>query len=197
MFCYDIETVDIESTAIVLSAAITWFDLAEVEYEFSPNAQFREYVERALFVKFNAREQAGMGRTVGKKTLDWWEKQSPEAKKMSLSPSKNDVSAMEGINQIIQYTRTHGDKDSLIWIRGSLDQLCTESLCNSLKLQKGVGEIIHYNRWCDVRTFLRVTKETTDRNGYCTIPFFDKNIVNKHDPIHDIAYDTLMMLRGQ
>jgi hypothetical protein len=198
MFCYDIETLDLESTAVILSAAITCFELNDANLYSSSTELFNELLKRGHLIKFDAKDQVSLGRTVGKSTLDWWATQDKEVRKYSLTPTPNDVSAKEGIERIINYVKFWGgQKDGLFWIRGGLDQLCTESLCKKVGYANGVGDILHYNRWCDVRTFLRLMKDTTDRQGYCTVPDFDKNLVAKHNPLHDVCYDALMMLRGE
>ena len=50
MFMFDIETLDAESTAVVLSASIIHFEIGE-QYT------YEQLLERACFVKFNAQEQ--------------------------------------------------------------------------------------------------------------------------------------------
>lgn len=189
-FCYDIETLDKESTAIVLSAAIVYFDLTEqVDYD--------TLLDRTKYIKFKVSTQKAMGRTVSKSTLDWWFQQDDDIRRSIVLPSPIDVCPKEGIEELIYYVQNHGDDDSMMWTRGNLDQLVTESLCNSLGYPKGADHIIHYNRWMDIRTFIRLTKDTADRRGYCTIPDFDsKTRVKKHDPIHDVCYDVLQIIHG-
>lgn len=196
-FVFDVETMDLESTGIILNAAIVYFDLEldSIQDE-SPDVFFQRLLDRTLFVKFDSKDQHRMGRTVSKSCLDWWATQDAAVRKFSLAPSDQDVSAAEGVQLIKDYIATHGDADSFVWIRGTLDQLVLDSLCRKLGFD-GTADFAHYNRWCDIRTMLRLCKDTTSRRGYCKIPKFNLDLVAKHNPIHDVCYDALQILRGE
>lgn len=186
-FCFDIETCSTESSAIVLSAAIVWFDPADTE------VTYEQLVERSLYIKFNAKEQADKGRTVSKDTLEWWAKQSDIVRKLCFIPSKNDVSVLDGIKQIRDYVNEHGDlTKSLFWARGSLDQVVTDSLFKTF----GEEPITRYNMWMDIRTAIRLLKETSTIGGYCDVPGFDAGKMLAHCPIDDCVRDILMLVRG-
>ena len=183
---FDVETMDAESTAVILSAAIIKFDFNEV-------LTFEDYVKRACFVKFDAKSQIkDYKRTVSKDTMAWWEKQSEIAKRISLIPSADDVSAKEGIDTIKKYVEKHGGKDTFFWARGSLDQMVIDSLCTRLQ----VPYITQYNRWRDVRTAIDIIANDS-KEGYCKIKNFDYNKVLKHDPVQDCALDIMMMVNHE
>lgn len=186
MFILDIETLDTRSSTIVLSAAILYFD-TENKYT------FEEYLEKTCFVKFDVKEQKTIGRTISSDTVEWWKKQSKEAQKISLLPSEKDVSAEMGIKKLQQYIRDNSkEKEELVWIRGTIDQMALDHLCMDIKMDK----LFPYWAYRDVRTFIDFTKETS-KKGYCKIPGFDFSKVKKHDPIHDVALDALMILEGE
>ena len=185
---FDIETLSTSSEAVVLSAAILWFDL-----ENDQNIEYEELLNRALFVKFEIKEQALKGRKISRSTIEWWKNQSEEARKMSFIPSSYDVSGLEGLELLTQYANTHLDKNGFAWQRGNFDSMIIESMYRAYDLEP----FIRYNKWMETRTFIRLTKDTCNSNAYCKIPNFDKKLVIKHDPIHDIAYDTLMILKGE
>lgn len=184
MYVFDIETLGTESTSVVLSAAIIEFDM---ESDFT----YKELIERATFVKFDAKEQIQKyGRTVDKTSLEWWNKQCSHSRKQSLTPSSLDVFAIDGID-IFRDVIKPGFK---IWTRGSLDQIVFDSLCKSV----GTEPIAHYKVWRDIRTAVDLLRETS-RDGYCKIRDdveFDGNDVIKHDPVHDCAYDIMMLRYG-
>ncbi len=182
-YFFDVETLGIESTSIVLSAAILYVDPEE---EFT----YQDLIDRALFVKFDSVEQKKAGRTVDQGTLDWWNKQDVEVKKQSFARTSEDLTAVEGLGRINEYIKNNGSGH--VWARGSLDQMVIESLGRTFDIKP----FAHYNSWNDIRTALRVLKETVDSRGYCEIPNFNKSIVKKHDPVHDIAYDAMMLFRG-
>ena len=185
-FCLDVETTDIESTAIVLSAAIVGFNLED------DDCTYEDLVERSLYVKFNAKEQKAAGRSVSRETLEWWSKQGEEIQRMCFLPSKKDFSAEGGMGAINKYLTENGDKDYFVWTRGSLDQMVMESLCRTF----GIESVFHYNSFCDIRTALRCLKQTTNKRGYCDIPDFDRDKISKHNPIDDIVLDVLMLKYG-
>jgi hypothetical protein len=192
MFMFDIETLGIESTAVVLSAAIICFDP-----EKDSDISFRELVERGLLVKFDAKDQVKrLDRTMTKSTLDWWGKQGSYQQKLSFVPdASRDMISENGIEAIRkyinQYHRGADPQTMTIWARGSLDQMAIDSLA----LKAGVERIAPFNRWRDVRT--AVDLMTDSKNGYCTVRDLNRDEVVKHDPVHDCALDILMLLRGE
>ena len=80
-----------------------------------------------------------------------------------------------------------------MWARGSLDQLAIDSLA----VKFGLQEITGYNMWRDVRTAVDILYGTS--NGYCEIdhPLFKRHEVIKHHPVHDCAYDIMMLIHGK
>jgi len=192
MFMFDIETLGIESTTVILSAAIIQFDP-----EKDTDISFRELVERGLLVKFDAKDQVKrLDRTMTKSTLDWWNKQSEYQQKLSFVPdAKRDIVTEDGLQAIRKYINQYhrgADPQTLtIWARGSLDQMAIDSLA----LKAGVEPIAPFNRWRDVRTAIDLM--TDSKNGYCSVRDLDRDEVAKHDPVHDCALDILMLLRGE
>lgn len=190
MFMFDIETLGIESTSVILSAAITHFDFGDRDMP-SGKERYQDFYARSLFVKFNAKEQIEKyGRTITKSTLEWWSKQSELARQMSLDPSKNDVSCSDGISLLRNYVSKYGGTNQIIWARGSLDQVAIDSLCRVMN----VDTLVMYNQWRDVRTAIDLLASDA-KNGYCSIDKFNPDIwVNKHDPRADCALDIMMLL---
>ena len=188
-FCYDIETLSKESTAVILSAAITQFDFTQKD---DLDEEFASLVENSLYVKFDAKEQIEKyNRIVSKDTLEWWNKQGEFVRKLSFNPSKQDVDAKFGIELLRSYikSRSVAGEDNIVWVRGSLDQLATDSLCATLK----VDPIEGFWNFRDVRTAIDLLAETSKR-GYCQLSKpFNRDLIIKHNPTHDIAFDVLML----
>lgn len=188
MFCFDIETLSKESTAVVLSASI-------VHFEPSKRPSYQELLDNTLFVKFNAKDQiTRLKRSVCKSTLEWWDKQSDYAKAISLIPKSTDVLVEDGLIQINNYMNKFPDaRKKPMWARGNLDQVTIDSLSRSVNQP----EIAEYYTWRDVRTYIDVVYGAS--NGYCEVdhPSFDKNKVIKHTPYHDVCYDVMMILYGK
>ena len=78
MFMFDIETLGVESNAVVLSAALIHFDPEK-------RPTYQDLLDNALFVKLNSKDQVKrLGRTVDLGTLEWWQKILTYLQKMQL-----------------------------------------------------------------------------------------------------------------
>ena len=184
MLVLDLETLDVESTAVILSASIV---------EFTEGDTWDTLLNKALFVKFDAKEQTrDFKRTVSRETLDWWQNQSDEVRKVSLLPSSNDVSASEGIQLIKDYIEKYDTSSQpIVWARSGFDFMVICSLCNAMN----VPHVVKHSRFRDIRTAVDILASNSN-GGYCDVnlPGFDKSVVQKHNPIHDICYDALQLL---
>lgn len=109
----DFETVDVKPSALVLDLAAVVFNEFEVD-------TFQDLVnnpKRVFRVKFDVRTQKG--RTVGQSTLDWWSKQTGDARSV-FDPSDEDVSLHDGILEFEKFCKDAGiTKDSLGYVRGA------------------------------------------------------------------------------
>ena len=193
MFMFDIETLGTESTSIVLSAAITYFDFSDaIEDRSTENlvSEYNRYVMTSCFVKFDISEQTRLGRVITSGTTEWWAKQSDLAKRISFYEKIDDVSVAEGIAKINSYINAHGGPNQIVWARGSLDQMCWDSLCRSA----GQEPLVKYNMWRDVRTAIDLLASES-KGGYAMIPGFDPDLhVVKHIPQNDCALDIMELL---
>jgi hypothetical protein len=183
---FDIETLGIESTSVILSFACIYFDPEK-------KPTYQELVDSAFFVKLDSKDQIQrLKRTVTKSTLDWWVKQSPETQTLSLNPSEFDLKAEDAIEKFREWTKQFPDSNkSIVWARGNLDQMAIGSLENACD----IPTVFHFGRWRDVRTAVDLLTGST--NGYCKIEGFDESQVIKHNPIHDCAYDAMMLMYGK
>jgi hypothetical protein len=188
MFMFDIETLGVESTSVILSLGIVHFDKGVDNYS--------DLIENGLFIKFNANEQVKQyNRTIDKDTITWWSKQNEYARATNFIPHESDLTVMDGLGILKRYIKKHRtDDNEVFWARGSLDQVCIDSLC------KAADEdlITFYNNWRDVRTAIDFISEKP-KNGYCTVahPTFNRDDVCKHHPVHDCALDVMMLLYGK
>lgn len=190
MLCFDVETLGAESNSVILSAAIVYMNPAEKN-------TWESLYENTLFVKFNVKEQVKQyNRVTEKDTITWWNKQCDLAKKQSFFPSEKDLPAKEAIACIRNYIAANCDpKTTLIWTRGSLDQMVIDSLCKAT----GDEPIMQYSNYRDMRTYVDLAATNSTR-GYCAINpetypgTWDRNVVVKHNPIDDIVLDALMLL---
>jgi hypothetical protein len=186
-YMFDIETLGIDSTCVILSAAIIHFEQEE-------ELDMDMLRERALFVKFNIQEQVEeLKRSTTKSTIDWWKEQPEYARKKSLPAKASDVDTVDGIEKLRAYINKHqpDPKKITIWARGSLDQMAIDSLARAA----GLEHIAPYYVWRDVRTAVDIVYGST--NGYCKVPSVPRDTVLKHDPVDDCALDIMMLCRGE
>ena len=190
-FFLDIETLAVESTTVILSFGMCFG---------KTDSTYSDLVKDSIFVKFNAKEQIEKyKRTTSKDTLDWWNKQDIQARQLSLLPSENDVTVIEGFTRIKNWMKQFPDyKNQYCWTRGNLDQLAIDSLANAA----GIERLIPFWFYRDIRTALMCLK-TTEERGYCKVKYpyndefdFDKLMKDKHDPCIDVRLDCAMLLWG-
>lgn len=187
-FIVDVETLDVESTSVILSCAVIKFELDEV-----PN--FNEFCKRALFVKFKAGQQINeLKRTIRPATIDWWAKQSKAAQEMSVRIYTTDLPVKDGMKLIRAYAGLMIDSSKnrhvKFWSRGALDQVTLDSLAKA----GGEDILIPYNNWYDIRTAVDLLHD--GKGGYVDVPGFNDMVVTMHNPIHDCARDLMMLLKG-
>lgn len=188
MFVFDVETLGVESTCVVLSAALIHFD---------PEAQptYQDLLDNACFIKLNSKDQVKrLGRTVDLDTIEWWKNQHAYAQSVSLNPSSDDLLVEDAIVRLHDYMNKYPNANKqTMWARGSLDQMAIDSLCKRVDMQLITG----YNMWRDVRTAVDIM--TGSVNGYCEVvhPKFERASVIKHHPVHDCALDAMQLMYGK
>ena len=188
IFCFDVETLGVESNSVILS-------LACIHFRSDEKPTFRELVDSAYFVKFNVRDQVeNYERKVDKGTLEWWGKQCEIVRKKSFLPLKTDENLKNGIESFHSWIQSKNDNKSWVWARGSLD----DTLLHSIERQLKVETMLPYHRWRDVRTAVDLLYDST--NGYCKVDHIDflyERDIIKHDPVIDCALDIMMLLYGK
>lgn len=188
MFVFDVETLGVESNAVVLSAALVHFDPEQ-------KPDYQTMLDGACFVKFKAKDQIErLKRTVDIGTLEWWKNQHEYTRRVSFDPSGDDLTAEDGITVLHNYMNKFPNANKqTMWARGSLDQLVIDSLA----VKVGMQQITGYNMWRDVRTAVDIMYGTT--NGYVEVehPTFRRHEVIKHHPVHDCALDAMQLMYGK
>lgn len=188
MFIFDVETLGVESNAVILSAALIHFD---------PEKQptYQDLLDDACFVKLNAKDQIErLKRTVDMGTIEWWKNQHEYTRSVSFDIKSNDLLAEDAITTLHNYMNKFPNANKqTMWARGSLDQMAIDSLARKLSFQT----ITDYNLWRDVRTAVDILYGTI--NGYCDVdhPQFKRHEVIKHHPVHDCALDAMMLMYGK
>lgn len=198
-FVLDIESLGVESTSVVLSVGMVYVDPDSLMKDNDKAyAQLLDtgFEQNAFFVKFKSVEQTKppYNRVISKSTLQWWKDKTGEVQRAdSLLPSSRDVSVVEGFESLrVWYNNKRNGVVLPIWTRGSLDQMALDSLCHSFDIEP----LAPYNAYRDIRTAIDLIYPDGS-SGYVEIPDFDRDQVIKHNPVHDCAYDALMLLRGK
>jgi len=187
MFVFDVETLGVESNAVVLSAALIHFDPEK-------KPSYQDLLDDACFVKINAKDQIErLKRSVDKGTVEWWGQQHSYTRSVSFTPSDTDVTAEVALEQLHRYMSKYPNaRKQTMWARGSLDQIVIDSLARKLDIET----ITDYNMWRDVRTAVDILYGTN--NGYVGVdhPTFKRHEVIKHHPVHDCALDAMQLMYG-
>jgi hypothetical protein len=189
-FFLDVETLAVESNTVILSIGMCYARM---------DSTYSDLQKDSIFIKLNAKEQIEKyKRVTSKDTLDWWDKQPIEAKRISLFPSDTDVNILDGLTQLRKWIEQYPNyKQELVWVRGSLDQMSIDSLCRAT----GVDFIFPYWNYRDTRTMLDCIKTTTER-GYCKVEYphddlnYEELFKLKHHPTVDCQIDAIQMLFG-
>lgn len=188
MLIFDVETLGVDSNAVILSAALIHFDPME-------KPDYQKLLDDAIFVKFKSRDQIErLKRSYDTSTIEWWKNQHHYVRQVSLDPSGDDLTLEEGITKLHNYmNKFPNSRKETMWARGSLDQIVIDHAAGKLDLQT----ITDYNKWRDVRTAVDILYGTT--NGYCEVehPTFNRAAVIKHHPVHDCALDAMMLMYGK
>ena len=192
MFFFDIETLGSESTSVLLSiGAIHVPEGVKV-------TSVDQLLADTFFVKFDTIEQIRRKRVIQKSTVDWWAKQSLLARETSFIKSDRDVEVVEALTRYADWVKSHPTyKKEMIWVRGSLDQMAYDSLCECFD----VKPVFNYNEYRDIRTAVDIIYPNS-RGGYVEVDpnkcsgFADKQWI-KHNPVHDCLIDAAMLFCGK
>lgn len=185
---FDFETVDVRPTAIVLDLAAVVFHEADVDTFTdlinSPKRMFR--------VKFDVRTQKG--RTVDQSTLEWWAKQSDDAREV-FNPSKIDVSIHDGITAFKEFCVNSGvnPKDSLAYVRGASFDFSI--LANIMRTVFGATEDIFpvaFWQQRDVRTAIAFAMLDPHLRKMPVPKGLFEGFV-RHNSVHDCCKDVILL----
>ena len=180
--------VDLETLG-VNDANTTILSLAAVPFRFGEVTPYSELLERGFYRKLNAIDQLKRGRSKEQSTVEWWQKQSPEAQANGFTPSKEDVTIDQALRELKQWVQStdYDFKNSWIWCRG-LD-------FDKPKLDKsyefvGIDTPFNMWRWRDIRTMIDCL--TGSMNGKYILENEPKEFI-LHHCLHDAAHDVAVM----
>ncbi|QLF83159.1 exonuclease A [Klebsiella phage KpnM6E1] len=198
--------IDFETFGNVSSSSV--IDLALITFDSDPEVleSFDELVKRGHRIKFDLKSQKGH-RLFGKSTLEWWKKQSAEAR-ANLASTPDDLSVIAGIKEAQQYLIDSGIHpwDSFGWCRGqSFDFPIFVDCLRDVQRAQGISEEeidtfkeepCKFWNQRDIRTAIESLLLT---RGLTTTPLPKGTLDGfiAHDSIHDCAKDILMLKYAQ
>lgn len=183
----DLETLDTETTAKILSIGI-------VPFNFGEQVSFEELCSRpsSLYIKIDMRSYLdnGLMFTTSASTQQWWEQQGEEARHV-LQESEHDIAIKNAWEMLKVHLAEHVEplkKDGgLVYCRGyDFDG----GILDHAFQQCGITQPWRYNRFRCVRTVIDTLAGT--RNGYVKEDHPEGFI--HHHALHDAAKDTLSMI---
>lgn len=198
--------IDFETFGNVSSSSV--IDLALITFDSDPEVleSFDELVKRGHRIKFDLKSQKGH-RLFGKSTLEWWKKQSAEAR-ANLASTPDDLSVIAGIKEAQQYLIDNGIHpwDSFGWCHGqSFDFPIFVDCLRDVQRAQGISEEeidtfkeepCKFWNQRDIRTAIESLLLT---RGLTTTPLPKGTLDGfiAHDSIHDCAKDILMLKYAQ
>ena len=184
---YDFETMDNNPReSVVLSMAALPFN--EDRFISDNPYTYEELLNSTKFIKFNAQEQVAVyKRKIDNETLEWWSKQSAEARK-SLAPSASDAPLVE-LYPFIMDLIDNPSNAKKVYTRGNtFDPLFLESLLENL----GKNDPFPWWNMRDTRSMIEgMSYGANIKNSF--IPDDLKAAFVSHDPIHDVSMDVMRL----
>lgn len=184
---YDFETLGKNpNESVVLSMAALSF--TEERFTTDNPYTYNELLMNAKLIKFDVKEQVELyDRKIDKETVEWWSKQSAEARK-SLAPSKEDVPLVE-LYPFLMDLIDEPKKVKKVYTRGNtFDPIFLESLL------RNINKLDPFPWWNvrDTRSMIEGMSFGADiRNDF--MPDELKEHFVHHNPIHDISIDVIRL----
>lgn len=195
---FDLETLHNEPNSIVLDISVIAFDSDPLQYK--DDDAFMKLVNKGKSFKLSVKQQREAGRVYSQNTIDWWKKQSDEAKKV-LKPLPDDLSVHDAVNQFIEYIDANkiSKGKSQIWCRGlSFDIPILKSLLMSVfpDQESHVLMPITFRNERDIRTAIESLSMV---RGMTETPLHKGSLEGfiHHNSVHDCAKDVLMLQRAR
>ena len=192
IYIYDLETLGVNETAVVLSIGCIYIDSMEP-------CTYRDLMKNSFFVKLDAKYQIEkLNRQVTSSTIEWWGKQSNAAKIRSYKPSKDDVTPEVALQQLRQFVYDNTKQSRVkCYTRGSMDVIVSEHLAKQVDIKLPWV----YNDFRDVRTAVDILYPLS-KDGYVAVDQtkcfgYTDDMTIAHDPVHDCARDAAMILFGK
>ncbi len=181
---FDIETLGVREHSVVTT-------LACIPFTFEDDKTYEDHVLAGFFVKFDVKDQIKTyARVTDADTIDWWKRQSEEAKRNSILPSKDDVPQQEGCERLRAFIKgtDYDFKNAFVWSRG-----CYFDFPKIEDLYRDLGQKPPFNGFKirDTRTMIDVL--TGDLRGEYELENGTPASFVKHHALHDCALEIAKM----
>lgn len=186
-YIFDFETLSTDRVhGVVLSLAGLLYD--PKRFTESDQYEYTELLEKSHFIKFDATSQVnGYNRKIDMDTLEWWGKQSAEARQSQLDPSSDDQPLSKCLPFIRKHTEDYGLKR--VFCRGNtFDNVMLDYIAEA------TDELVPWPHWVvrDTRSYIEGLAFGSDiRNNF--VPEELQEFFVAHDPQHDIVMDVMRM----
>lgn len=194
---YDDYIIDCETLSNKPNATVIDFALVVFREDIMNPPSFRDLIKSGIKVKFDLKSQKNRHKM--KSTIDWWKKQSDEAK-ANLKPSASDVSVKDGMHTLLEFLNAPFHKinywKSLAWCRGnSFDFPIFEDILSEYhgKDDTVFEQPVNFSRQRDIRTAIEQNLGTRHQTT-CPLPKGTLDGFIAHDSIHDACRDILMLI---
>ena len=181
MNTFDIETLDLVPTGVVLSLGVCTFNITRQD-------SFEELVAQSTNILLDKSIQILSGRTVSQDTMNWWEQQGMEAQLVLNPEHASDPNTLfTELNKHYTKVGFQPDRKKTRWFsRGYFDIAFMDDFCRTFQLDP----MIKFWTWRDVRSFLD-GQGLGSQNQKMDQPAG----MIPHNSAHDAAFDAFMMQR--
>lgn len=178
---FDIETLGTREDTVILSIAC-------VPFHFEVHECFDIYRTKGYFIKLDAQEQIRKyRRSISVETIEWWKKQSNDAKEWNLKPHPEDRPLVDGLIELSRFIgqTAYNFKESYVFARGTYFDF--PKLEHAYEVSAGLKTPFNTFKIRDVRTYIDIMAGVSD--GSYDVRFCDTTKFVKHDCLHDAAMD--------
>ena len=178
---FDIETLGTREDTVILSIAC-------VPFVFEEHECFDIYLTKGFFVKLDVKDQIRKHRrTMSEATLEWWKKQSHNAREWNLKPAAGDRTLIDGLTALSKFigNTDYNFQESYVFSRGTYFDF--PKLEHAYEVSAGLKVPFNTYKIRDVRTFIDIMAGVND--GSYTVRFCNVSKFVKHDCLHDAAMD--------
>lgn len=182
----DTETLGFSDTAVILSIGVCPFRFEEKDLSFD------DLIKRSYFAKLAVGPQKQLKRNADRSTLEWWNKQSDEAKQYSFNKNGNEKDPKDVLLELKIFLSESGYNwdSSYVFERGmGFDSNKIQTLYNQYELTSP------FNFWRarEIRTINDLVADVS--NGKWELPDGNPKNFIEHHALHDACLDAYKLIK--